>query len=618
MSIKHNCSLDFKIKEVLSTFKTLPRIFSLLWNVEKKYLIIIITLNILIGLIPVLSLLSLQYLVNALLISNIINKKIMLLLASFIIINFTSNIASLANMYFKNLFSSLLTKEVQIDIMSKASDLSLENFEDSVIYDKLQRAKSEAEYRPFEIFTSILSIISGIVTLISSCIVLFYWKWWTVFLLILVPSLSTVRLIKQGQAEYMVQKNRTPLTRKRWYYNYLLTKDITFKEIKFYSLSNHFLDKYKDLSSRFYNEDKKLLISRCKLTLFFDFINLLSISFINILIILSALAKEILIGNLFTYFRAVTLTQSSSMSILNMLFKLYQNNLFINNLFEFLDLDSDISKSLEDGVKLNKTKLKLNTIDRIEFKNVSFKYPNSENYALKNVSFVLTKGETIALVGENGSGKTTLIKLLIGLYSLSSGSIMINDKNICEYDIESLRNCISVVFQDFIKYELTARENIAFGSLKYFEDTDKIIDLSKKCGIYECINSLPNKLDNQLGVWFANGVQLSGGQWQKIALSRAFIRDSQLFILDEPTAALDPISEKKIFEKFFELSENKIGIFTSHRFSSVKFANKIYVFKDGQVIEFGSHEQLMGLAGYYSTLYNTQASPFWENNSLSK
>lgn len=386
--------------------------------------------------------------------------------------------------------------------------------------------------------------------MISSCIVLFYWKWWTVFLLILVPSLSTVRLIKQGQAEYMVQKNRTPLTRKRWYYNYLLTKDITFKEIKFYSLSNHFLDKYKDLSSRFYNEDKKLLISRCKLTLFFDFINLLSISFINILIILSALAKEILIGNLFTYFRAVTLTQSSSMSILNMLFKLYQNNLFINNLFEFLDLDSDISKSLEDGVKLNKTKLKLNTIDRIEFKNVSFKYPNSENYALKNVSFVLTKGETIALVGENGSGKTTLIKLLIGLYSLSSGSIMINDKNICEYDIESLRNCISVVFQDFIKYELTARENIAFGSLKYFEDTDKIIDLSKKCGIYECINSLPNKLDNQLGVWFANGVQLSGGQWQKIALSRAFIRDSQLFILDEPTAALDPISEKKIFEKF--------------------------------------------------------------------
>lgn len=604
---------EISFKKVFESFKYWPKIFKLLYNINKKYLILIFILNIIIGIIPAINLLVTQKLINSIVIvSSERTKELSIVIIAFIellAVGVISNIISITKKYYEELFQRILTYDINIQIMTKASNLSLKDFDDSDTYDKLQRAQKEAGYRPFQILMSILTIISGLVTLISSALVLIIWKWWIACILIFVPVVSTISLLKQGQREFLVQWKRAPESRKSWYITYLLTRDTTFKEIKLYNLGDHLINKYTNIFKVFFKEDKGLVRKRSALTLIFDMINQTVVGIVTGIIIFSTVGGEIMIGNLVGYMKAVALTQSNSMLVLNTIFRMYQNNLYIKQLFEFLELP-ELERDHDLFLDEEKSKAEIKVIKKIEFKNVSFKYKNNKNYAINNVNFTINKNESIAIVGENGSGKTTLVKLLTGLYELSEGDILINGISIDKINKKVLREKIGVALQDFIKYELPVRENIGFGNLNLIHDDERLYDSARYADIDDVIRKLPKGLDNQLGVWFAEGTQLSGGQWQKIALSRSFIKNSDVYVLDEPSAALDPLSEREVFNKFYELTDNKIGIFISHRFSTVKKANKILVFHKGKLIEQGSHDELIEINGHYAELYNTQAEPY--------
>jgi ABC-type multidrug transport system fused ATPase/permease subunit len=493
--------------------------------------------------------------------------------------------------------------------MEKATCLSLSDFENAEVYDRLQRAQDQVGYRPFQMYKSILTVISSFVTLISGVAILIIWKWWILFLLLIVPVISTIYSLKIGKREYIVRWKRAATLRKSWYYSFLMTKDINYKEVKFYKLDDYLLSKYKKIFARYLKMDTRIFKIRATITFVCNIVMNLIGDGIILLILFSAFMGQIQIGNLLTYIRSISLTETNFEGILNTMFSMYQDNLYIQQLFEFLDLPET------DPVNTSKqipTLLKTYSlpIHKIEFKNVSFRYPGSDEYALKNVSFVIKKDDSIAIVGGNGSGKTTLIKLLTRLYDIEEGHIFINDKEIKTYPVEKLRSMMSLVFQDFVKYELKLRHNIGFGDVKRINNNNDLLLSAKDAGIDNLVNHMPDKFDTQLGNWFADGQQLSGGQWQKVAIARAFFRKASLYILDEPSSSLDPLAEKEIFDQFFKASKGRIGIFTSHRFSTVKYASNILVFKQGSIIEHGSHDELIKLNGYYKSLYEIQASPF--------
>lgn len=596
---------EITFKSIAKTFEFLPKIFKILSDTSKPLLILLLVLNIIIGLIPIVNLKITENLINIIIKFKILNLNLIIAFFYLIVIGIISSALRICNQYFEGLFKIKLSNHISLKIMNKSKVMNLSSFENSDIYDKLQRAQKEASYRPFEIFNLMLNIVSSSTTLISSMTILIIWKWWTVVLLILIPCLSTVNLLKQGKKEYEIEKFRAEDSRKAWYLSYLLTKDTSFKEVKLYGLGDYLIEKYKVFIKKFLKQDKALMKKRSILTFIFELSNNIAVGLVTWLVILDTIKEIILIGTFVGYIRAVSLVQGSAVSILNRMFALYQSNLYISNLFEFLELKNCEEPSQYDEIELER-------VDKIEFKNVSFKYPTSDKYALKNISLKINKENKVAIIGKNGSGKTTLVKLLTRLYEVESGEILINDIKISKYSKESLRNNIGIVLQDYIKYEMTVRENIGFGDIKEINEDKKILESAKKSNINEVIDKLPNGIDNQLGVWFQGGVQLSGGEWQKIAISRAFIRNAQIYILDEPSAALDPISEREVFEKFGDLVDKKIGIFISHRFSTVKYANKIVVLDEGCVIEEGTHDELIKLRGTYEEMYNIQAEPFRE------
>lgn len=597
---------EVSFKRIFESFKYWPMVFKLFWKFNYKYFSAIVFLNILTGIMPIINIAVTRDLIYKVTNRDDINfNSALWCIILLIIVSIFNNIVSSLKNYFEDLFQNIVDYNLNGDIMEKANKLSLSDFENSEIYDKLQRAQKEAGYRPFGMFTSILFIISGVITLISSVTIIFIWNWWVAIILILAPSLSTISLLKYGQKEFLTHWKRASESRQAWYFSYLLTADVNCKEIKLCNLGEHLIERYRKIFHGFYKEDKNLARKRITITIIFDLINELVVGAVILIIAYSTFVGNLFIGDFYTYLSSAKLIRLNSQTLLNALFNMYRDNLYIKQLFDFLELPANDDTRSEAALEIA-----FDEITHIEFNNVSFKYPNSNRYALKNLNLKLCKGEKIAIVGENGSGKTTFIKILTRLYDSYEGEILINGISIKRFNVNYIRNKMSVVFQDFIKYELTVRENIGFGNLKVLNSDDEILNSAQLSGIDQFVIKLPKGVDNQLGSWFDGGVQLSGGQWQKIALARAFIKDSDIYVFDEPTSALDPLSEKEIFDKFFQLSEDKIGIFTSHRFSTVRYASQILVFKEGELLEHGNHEQLMNLQGYYYKLYNIQAMPF--------
>lgn len=480
--------------------------------------------------------------------------------------------------------------------------MTLQSFEDADVQNKLQRAQGEANYRPFEIFVQMLGIISGVVTLVSASAILIAWKWWAIFVIILIPCLSFYSFLKIGQREFNTYYQRAGKQRESWYLSFLVTRDNSFKEIKIFQLGNYLRERYLSILNGFHLEDKKLASRRSYTSLIFQVINQIACGFIIFLAVRSAFIGQIMLGYLISFIQAINLTQSTSQNIVQGILSLCQNNLYVKQLFDFLDMPEE--------EEVEEIEQRISHIHSIEFRNVSFKYPNTNKNAISNISFMLNRNERLAIVGKNGSGKSTIVKLITQLYSNFEGDILINGQSIRDLNKESFREKMGVVFQDFVQYEMTVKDNVGFGDVNQKENDQVVWKAIEQSGITKLINTLPNKLNTMLGKWFDDGQQLSGGQWQRVAIARAFMRNADVYILDEPSSYLDPHSEKEVFNKFEQLTHQKIGVFISHRLSSAKTADNIILLEEGRIIEAGNHDSLMRLNGTYAEMFGIQASSY--------
>ncbi|MCZ4248661.1 ABC transporter ATP-binding protein [Bacillus amyloliquefaciens] len=590
------------LKEVTSSFKNWPSLYKLFIKVDKKSFIQITVLAFISGFIPPLLLLLNQALLNTLQLEIKISNALSILLI-LIIVYIMQIMVNQYKQYKEEVFSNKLAYFINLEIMRKTKDLTLSDFENPYTYDQIQRVTSESSYRPYQIFSEILVILSSAVTLISTSIIIIIWKWWLVLFLFLTPIISSLFYIKLGKKEYEIEWERTPLRRKLFYYIFLMTRDFNVKEIKLFNLGGLLIERYKKLNIGFLETDNNIARKKLKIAVIFETVNQLIIGVLMLYIIMKVLTKEIMIGTMMALIQGLISTQTSLKTLMQEIFSIYENNLYVNNFFDFIK-----TKTFNH---ISETKIELTDINKITFNDVFFKYPNTDNYALKGISFEVKKGETIALVGGNGSGKSTLIKLITRLYKDYQGEILINSIPIEKYSIESVRNQMSVIFQDFVKFEFSIRENIGFGDWKRMMDEDALYKATNISGASKIIKKSVNRFDTQLGKMFNDGNQLSGGEWQKIAISRAIFKPASLYIMDEPSSALDIYSEKDLFNKYNSFLKNKIGLFITHRFTTVQQANRILVMDDGKIIECGTHEELLQKKSVYYDLYSSQKNIYF-------
>ena len=468
----------------------------------------------------------------------------------------------------------------------------------------LQRAQREAGFRPLILLNQMLTIVGSTITTLFLLVLLLRFNPWIV--LVLVTTTLPVLFVqaRYGQEAFRLFNWRTPEARKLAYYAQLLTSDQSIKEIKLFDLARLLFKRYKSLFARFYRENRSLAVRRNLAGAALALLSLLGYYGCYVYVIGRAVASAITLGDLTLYGSVFLQLQGSLTNLLNGLSTIYESALFIGNLFAFLELRPMISPSANGRQPPEKWQ------EGFVLHNVSFCYPGTTCYVLRNLNLHIRPGEKIALVGENGAGKTTLVKLLARLYDPTEGYITLDGLDLREYDLGSLQQCIGVIFQDFVRYYLPARENIGFGQVEALENQERIVAAAQKSGAHSVISGLPEGYETTLGRWFDDGHQLSVGEWQKVALARAFIRDADLLILDEPTASLDARTEYEVFQQFNTLTHDRAAVLISHRFSTVRMAERIIVLERGQIVEEGSHEQLLERGGIYATLFNMQAENY--------
>lgn len=573
-------------------------ILKIIMQYKKKYLILIVLFSVLQAILPFLSLYISQSILNFIQTGvNAVDSYIKYI-AMFILINISISISKQLNAHYLNLYRDYLYYELNCLIMNKTNDLSLADYENPEMYNSIQRAEQEIGIRPFNIISTLVGMISSVITLFSSLLILLQWHWFSILGFIVLPFLTFSYFKKISEYEYQTKYNRSTNERKSWYISHLLTKDRFIKEIKLFDLNEYLVERFKDYRFKFHQQNKYIFFKKDSFSLAYQLTNTLISSFLAILAFYEAIIGYILVGNVMTYINVVSKIENAISAIVVSYFSLVQDNMYVENIRTYLTYEN---KALNNIVS---EKQKIKEIKKIKIINLSFKYPNSKEKVLDKINLEICAGENFALVGKNGSGKTTLIKILCGLYDNYEGAIYVNDINLRNIEMSSYKKLISAIFQDYNCYEFTAKENISFGDIQNFDDLTRVREAAKISGADEFISKLPMGINQQLGNWFEEGIQLSGGQWQKIAISRAFMKKSHLLILDEPSASLDPISEYNFYEKIIHEDTGNIKIFITHRFNNAKFTDKIIVMDKGKIVEFGSHESLIKNEQLYYKMYS--------------
>lgn len=503
----------------------------------------------------------------------------------------------------QSLLRVLLAQQVNVLILEKALTLDLIHFEDSEFYDKLSQARQEASSRPLALVTRTFGLIQAALSLITFGGLLLQFSLWAVvvlFVAALPPFIAETRFA--GEA-FRLFRWRSPETRQQHYLETLIAREDYAKEVQLYQLGPTMLQRYRQIFNRVYNEDRDLTIRRGFWGYVLGLLSTATFYAAYAWIVIETIWGRISLGDMTMYLTVFRQGQSTFTGALTSIGGMYEDNLYLSNLYEFLEQDvaqprGKATKGVIPG-------------DGIRFENVSFSYPGSPKPALNNISLHLKPGEKLAIVGENGSGKTTLIKLLTRLYTPNSGHIVLDGLDLQEWDINVLRRRIGVIFQNFVRYQFTVGENIGVGDVEYLEDEARWHVASEKGMSKPFIESMPGSFKTQLGRWFKGGQELSGGQWQKIALSRAFMRTgADILVLDEPTSAMDAEAEVQIFNHFRTITKNQMVVLISHRFSTVRMADKIVVMAEGQILEEGTHEELLQLGGRYARLFTIQAAGY--------
>ena len=497
----------------------------------------------------------------------------------------------------------LLGNKINVMILEKALTLELAHFEDAEYYDKLVRARREASSRPLSLVIKTFDLFRDIIALITIGIWLFQFSPYAVLLLAVAGVPAFIAEAKFSGEAFRIHRRRSAERRMQIYLEMVLTREDGVKEVKLLQLGKMFLQRYVDIFLNIYKEDRSLVLRRGIWGYILGLIASAAFYFAYGWVGFAAIAGAITIGQMTMYIAQFRLGQNSVTNSLTSINGMYEDNLYLSNLTEFLS--HKVPEQTGEGIAGP------NPDDGIRFENVSFSYPGAQTPALKNINLHITPGESLAIVGENGSGKTTLIKLLTRLYAPTEGRILVDGLDLQEWDTNAIREKIGVIFQDFARYQLIVGENIGIGDVDNIDDGNQIEEAARKGMADEFVRDLPLDYQTQLGTWFKDGKELSGGQWQKIALSRAFMRSkADILILDEPTAAIDARAEAEIFEHFNDLTDNRISIIISHRFSTVRRADHIIVLEKAEVLEQGSHQQLLEMDGQYATLFNLQAKGY--------
>ncbi len=598
------------IGEARQTLSNIPAAFRLVWQADHRHTTVMAIITLLAAGLPLAQAYVAQQIVDAVVAAirqghdtlTGLEQTLPWLLSEFGLITAGAAFMQVRSLS-EHILNARLSNLINVAIMRKALLLDLHYFEDSQYYDKLQNARRETNWRAMAMVNTVFSAIQHILTLISFTTSLL---WFSPLIALILFGATIPAFLAQthfSRLRFRLLTWHAPEFRHMQYLEYLLTVDTAAKEVKLFGLGEPLIARHQDQFQRFFHEDATLARKRSLISMWWGMVASAGYYAAYGWLIWQTGAGVITIGGMTFYLTIFQRSQSIVQTLFSNLAQLYEGGLFLNNLFDFLALEPRIS----DGRNLPVPRP---IRQGIEFRNVSFRYPDRAEWALRDINLHIAPGEKIALVGANGAGKTTLIKLLTRLYDPTEGQILLDGVDLRDYNLHELRQRIGVIFQDFVRYQATARENIGFGQIEEVANEARVRAAAERGGADEIVRRLANGYDTMLGRWFENGAELSGGQWQKIALGRAFMRDSEVLVLDEPTAALDAEQEYEIFQRFRDLTAGRIAVLISHRFSTVRMADRIVVLDNGRIIETGPHQELVAANGMYARLFHLQAAGY--------
>ena len=609
----HGPALDLDFKERLGALRNLPEFFSLIWSCNNW----LAALNILLRVIRASLPLAMLY-VGKLIIDEIVRISViasgpaventdMSIVTIYVLIELGlavfSDLLGRGIALLDSLLGDLVSHEISLRLMHQSARLDLECFEDSDFYDKLERARRQASSRIL-LMSQVLAQLQDSITVFFLAAALITFNAWLLLLLAITLIPAFLGETHFNSQSYSLMYGWTQERRELDYLRFAGASDETAKEVKIFGLSDFFGSRYKKLAGEYYRANRDLSARRAAWGGLLSMVGSLGYYTAYAVIIYRTVYGELSLGDL-TFLSGSFLRLRSLMEAILIRFSsIADSALYLRDLFDFLEMEPriiSIDNSLPFPVTIRKG---------FTFENVGFRYPQMKQWVLRDVSFTLHPGEKLALVGENGAGKTTLVKLLTRLYDPVEGRIMLDGHDLRKYNLDGLRDAVGVIFQDYVKYHLTATENIAVGLIDERNNETRIKEAARQSLADKVIENLPNGYQQMIGRWFKQGTNLSGGEWQKIAIARAYMRDAQLLILDEPTASLDARAENEVFRRFVELTFDKCAVLISHRFSTVRMADRIVVLHEGKLLEHGTHDELLAVGGRYSELFQMQAAGY--------
>ena len=605
--------MDLDFKERLGALRNLPEFFSLIWSCNNW----LAALNILLRVIRASLPLAMLY-VGKLIIDEIVRISViasgpavenpdMSIVTIYVLIELGlavfSDLLGRGIALLDSLLGDLVSHEISLRLMHQSARLDLECFEDSDFYDKLERARRQASSRIL-LMSQVLAQLQDSITVFFLAAALITFNAWLLLLLAITLIPAFLGETHFNSQSYSLMYGWTQERRELDYLRFAGASDETAKEVKIFGLSDFFGSRYKKLAGEYYRANRDLSARRAAWGGLLSMVGSLGYYTAYAVIIYRTVYGELSLGDL-TFLSGSFLRLRSLMEAILIRFSsIADSALYLRDLFDFLEMEPriiSIDNSLPFPVTIRKG---------FTFENVGFRYPQMKQWVLRDVSFTLHPGEKLALVGENGAGKTTLVKLLTRLYDPVEGRIMLDGHDLRKYNLDGLRDAVGVIFQDYVKYHLTATENIAVGLIDERNNETRIKEAARQSLADKVIENLPNGYQQMIGRWFKQGTNLSGGEWQKIAIARAYMRDAQLLILDEPTASLDARAENEVFRRFVELTFDKCAVLISHRFSTVRMADRIVVLHEGKLLEHGTHDELLAVGGRYSELFQMQAAGY--------